>query len=456
MRRSEFIDDPEVQGFLDWLGKTLPTLQVELDIKHSPYVPRGRRASVSGVEAVLKQYAWRTRRMVKGDFSETQQRLAALAGTLRRAVASGDSQATLEACVGVMRWGGDRNAKRGAQRFLVNKSSVTQPGICGYLSTANKALVLSTADTSADGLAPIELMNAMMVKIHSLLSADGLPIYDSRVAAAIACLVEIWRRQLPVHEQNLREQLKFPTTRESGRTVRALFKDAPQPGWLDYGRQSTRNWTSATVRLGWILTEILRNRAKKLFVKHGSLSARIRALEAALFVIGYDVTCLWRAAGLPSRKSTSPRKAVSPKGRGVKGSTRATTLNSQIRRKTRNPDGVRIPAMPNARRTGVLRCSGNVNEGFVVTEWKGGRFAIDATSLHRLRTHFAGRRNVPLGANATGRVPADSIGSWLQVNHLGPRPRASALARILVNFRLVKVSAGGTYQLDFPPMNRTR
>lgn len=42
---------------------------------------------------------------------------------------------------------------------------------------------------------PIGRMNSTLAKVHALYATDGLPIYDSRVAGAVASLVELWERE---------------------------------------------------------------------------------------------------------------------------------------------------------------------------------------------------------------------------------------------------------------------
>lgn len=56
----------------------------------------------------------------------------------------------------------------------------------------------------------IEEMNSMLTKVHAFFALDGLPIYNSRVAAAIATLIELWRTESGRIQQTLPDPLKFP------------------------------------------------------------------------------------------------------------------------------------------------------------------------------------------------------------------------------------------------------
>ena len=165
--------------------------------------------------------------------------------------------------------------------------------LCRYLRDAGDAFALDTADVDAI-VPPVELLNSMLTKVHALYAADGLPIYDSRVAAAIASLVEMWRVATGKSGDPLPAMLAFPATAAS-RTVRGLFPHANAPGVMAYGTPETAGqWASAKVRLAWIMESVL-GRLPELFTgccPVPSPADRIHAFEASLFMVGYNVTCL--------------------------------------------------------------------------------------------------------------------------------------------------------------------
>jgi hypothetical protein len=165
--------------------------------------------------------------------------------------------------------------------------------LCPYLSDAGAAFALDTADVDAI-VPPVALLNSMLTKVHALYAEDGLPIYDSRVAAAIASLVEMWRVATGKSGNPLPALLIFPATAAS-RTVRGLFPTARSPCVMAYGApETTGQWASAKVRLGWVMESILR-RLPELFAEcrpAPSLAERMHAFEASLFMVGYDVRCL--------------------------------------------------------------------------------------------------------------------------------------------------------------------
>jgi hypothetical protein len=311
MTRSDFLKDQDVMDFIEWLayptggdfsairsghtgGKkpfSILTFPICLDIKTSRFVPEGVKVRVKGIEGVLSHYTWKSAGMHKGDWPETKMRLADLSGALRNAVRSGNNSTTLNACRDILVWGGNRDWNVGAWPFLAGMA--TAETLCQYIADTGASFSLATGRLSA--LAPpVGLMNSMFTKVHALYAGDGLPIYDSRVAAATATFVEMWRVDTGKSGTPLPPALAFPATTTS-RTVHRLFPNADHPGVMAYGAPGTiTQWSSAKVRLGWVMEGVL-NTLPGLFsdcCKTPSLADRMHAFEASLFMIGYDVICL--------------------------------------------------------------------------------------------------------------------------------------------------------------------
>jgi hypothetical protein len=150
----------------------------------------------------------------------------------------------------------------------------------------------------------------MLTKVHALAANDGLPIYDSRVAVAVATLVQVWlscrRRAL----RRIPPSLRFPSA-DPARDVAALFVGAFSHGSVTARTAAaSRAWTRTKIRLGWIIAEVLL-RAPTLLLDPPLARApiasprpvggtdwpsadRMHAFEAALFMMGYDARCLRR------------------------------------------------------------------------------------------------------------------------------------------------------------------
>jgi hypothetical protein len=254
VNKQAFLANQDVEDFLDWLARELPQLKVGLDIKRSRFVPSGLKVRVTGLDSILAYYAWKSHGMATGDWTETRARLARLAHALRDAVRRNSNPDALDACRDILVWGGNRDWNVGAWPFLSGMAAAGT--LCQYITDTGTSFSLATARLSFL-TPPVGLMNSMLTKVHALYAGDGLPIYDSRVAAAIASLVEMWRVDTGRSGAPLPPALAFPATAAS-RTVCKRFPLARSPGVMAYGAPETAGeWASAKVRLGWIMESIL-------------------------------------------------------------------------------------------------------------------------------------------------------------------------------------------------------
>lgn len=429
MTKADFLKNKDVEGFIEWLsnrhevdlsavrpehpeGKdpiSISTIPVCLNIKKSRFVPKAINIQTTGIEGVLSHYTWKSTGMVRGDWVETKARLTALSHALRSAVLSPSNTTTLAACRDILEWGGNRDWAVGAYPFLNRMAAAGT--LCDYIADTGMAFSLATADESA--LAPpTELMNAMLTKVHALYATDGLPIYDSRVAAAIASLVEMWRIDAGKVDTNLPPNLTFPATMRS-RTVLRLFPHAKHSGVMTYGAPGTvAQWSSAKVRLAWIMEGVL-TKLPKLFstcCPTPSLADRMHAFEASLFIIGYDVTCLdCTLGGQAHPKYEKAFKSLNSPPALVGATKTITPLSGHG-----NP----------------IKYSGTIDTGLDVI-WGNLSFKLDPELIESIQSEFGGRHGVPLGASMTGSIPDDSLGQWI-VNEGWTSPRyASAIAAIL-------------------------
>lgn len=292
MNRQQF--QAASQAFVAWAGRlhcdanghlvpvdagALAELPIDLAIPRSSKVPVAVHQNVPFFR-LTQVYSWRAAGMAIGNFAETRAMLENLSHGIT--MASNDAEA-LAACENITRWGGDRNSNVGALRFLRSQASVLQ-----YLNAVKADLALQTAVVRPAGELPAVLaMNSMLTKVHALNSGDGLPIYDSRVAGAIATLVETWRHEEGRAGEPLPAALLFPAVGGGGhrRSVQARYPESINPPTLYYSAGNeeraictAKEWASAKVRLGWLLSELLIEPSP----------SGIRSLEACLFMAGYD------------------------------------------------------------------------------------------------------------------------------------------------------------------------
>lgn len=296
MNREQFLAKPDVDGFVEWLSSFSATVVADLNIGRSAYVPRAIVGTVRGFDAILDTYAWRASWTdTNGEtvdslhWDSTARSLDRLGRSLRDALTAGSADGARHACGMVFRWGGERDPNKGARPFIEQQFAAKR--LVTYLDTTRAAFSLGTG--GLDQLGCVEAMNSMLTKVHALASGDGLPIYDSRVAAAIASLVEIFRLQRRPGWKTIPGELLFPTmANEARRKVVALNPQAmvSTRTIMRYNSSGIAlQWAGAKLRLGWIIEAVL-ERAPEL-LKHQPHS-RQHAFEASLFMLGYDVGCL--------------------------------------------------------------------------------------------------------------------------------------------------------------------
>jgi hypothetical protein len=424
MNRNAFIASSDVAAFTSWLAKHYLSLSIRLDIKSSRFVPGGIRIDVAGMD-LLRHYRWRTKGSETGNWQETRDYLHQLGDALKRAIAGGNEDEVLDACRQVLAWGGNRNDAKGAMPFL--KALHAEGKLAEYLDTSSRAFALDVAVIDASRPQAAK-MNSMLTKVHALASHDGLPIYDSRVAAAIAALVELWRRSQGRTGEPLPSKLAFRAI-PSDRSVHSLFADAQSPGVLSYApaaaTATAADWCSAKIRLGWLMAAVS-EKAPGLFAGEAAAD-RMHAFEASLFMIGYDVGCL---------KDNAP-------GAGNGERQRMHIQRASVARLRRDHSGLSHTAINTlSGKIPNISYAGNVHLGFSGV-WKETPFAFDSDFLQDLLNDFPAGEEAGLGANMTGDVQAETLGYWISQHYPAKSRRlASVLAPILVAEGCAKIVSG--------------
>lgn len=291
MKKNDYLSKKEVISFVEWLSLNL----CNEAFAHS-YINRrtGQRWSCTGLFDAYKKYDWPTRptpliqahsNVTAGsDFSTNATVLAALQDLLTTGLNADDLHGVTEATVDVMTWGGVRAGNVSWLRNLANQKLLLQ-------TLKSTRTALNAGDITDHVLTDKSLrFNAGMTKVYSLICDDFI-IYDSRVGAAIGWIVSKYCQSKGL--TSVPTELRFPwapAKEAKGNTnpkrrdpgTQALKFPRLQPGPLH------AEWN---LKASWLLEAVLKhpNTIMNSCFKEASGKLQLRALEAALFMIGYDL-----------------------------------------------------------------------------------------------------------------------------------------------------------------------
>lgn len=285
MTKDEYLTG-EVKRFVVWMSE-------HLDRETFAHAYRNRKSSMKwecrSLYDAYVQYAWPHDAIDRlgveegNTFTSNAKALAKLQSDLLAALDSTRSDRdAAAAAIDVMIWGGVR---RGNVNWLLRNEA----GLVKLINDTRLAFEAGDA-THATLTSPDLRFNAGMTKVYSLVCSDFI-IYDSRVAAALGWAVVKYCRNRGIAK--VPDGLRFPwAPGYEAANARAPKQRNPRVGGLTFPRlQSGPMHAEWNMRANWILTDVLAQEASRLsnFTLIVDEGTRLRALESALFMIGYDL-----------------------------------------------------------------------------------------------------------------------------------------------------------------------
>lgn len=222
---------------------------------------------------------------VKGrTYDESEVVLSILSSELRQAVSDGNTQKCFECCHMILDWGGVLGGeKSGNLRFLLESKEY----LASYLQQIkmyfeSSELTLGskyTVNVSGENY-PIK-MNAGFTKIYALL-CDSFVIYDGRVGAALGLIEKKFYNDENIPQSEI---LSF----RFGKAKNPKVNRNPSDETYEFKALHSSNpiHTTNNIKANWILDKAISSLPNT--ISFGSCKAPLRALEAALFMIGYRV-----------------------------------------------------------------------------------------------------------------------------------------------------------------------
>jgi len=260
MRKDDYLSSQAVKDFIGWMETHLDTPD---SFAHGYVKKKGRKNfEFDNLFSAYKKYDWP---YIIDEFS----------AKLIWSLVESDDRSCVDACCSILEWGG---VLRGNKERL----SRLTPNPCAYFLAVQARL--TTDLPSSEYFIPDIHMTSGFSKIYSAYIDDFI-IYDGRVGAALGLLVRMFCEQtiLP----SIPHELLFAWARGRGSIDR---RNPSRNGYnfpeIIYYRPGA--YFENNIRANWLISEIART-TKSEFAKIEK-PLRLRALEQALFMIGYDVS----------------------------------------------------------------------------------------------------------------------------------------------------------------------
>nr|WP_301542814.1 hypothetical protein [Cupriavidus basilensis] len=236
---------------------------------------------------LFRKYWWN-----KKGYDENKLALDAVSAAIEVAIDGENStwhqELAIKACHEVMHWG----FGEGRRPYTANMNWAMRQGknLASVLRIGRESLSGKNPNLDAFGRNPDSnpKMNAGWTKYYALALPNHI-IYDGRVGAALGFLVRRYLESLPRHEQpaSVPSELRFLwADAEGGGKLHDPSSGQYEFGKLYAGPYGSKAWACVNVQANWVLSEALD------VAKAGWCSGQdgLRKLEAALFMLGYDLS----------------------------------------------------------------------------------------------------------------------------------------------------------------------
>lgn len=285
MNRTDFIEQPLIKPFVSYVSRLLlneaPFIH-SYDITYKKWKKEcGAHWSCEYLVEAKQNYWWH------GSYEENMAPLDTMSTAIKAAIASNDENAALYWAMRILQWG---DVYKGSVKYILDKYENTE--LCCALKAAVDAMQSANYDLSRFDQQDLR-MDSGLTKVYSLASASSI-IFDSRVAAAMTLLAH---RFYSLEDVALKKQVQKLNAFACGSTITSDKKRSNIAGKrvfspnLKPGNQAHYNLVT-----NWILNEamaIANDRDSGLLVAiwgGNNCAERLRSVEAALFMIGSDIS----------------------------------------------------------------------------------------------------------------------------------------------------------------------
>ena len=281
MTKQDFLEKKEVYDFISFL---ISRINHDNSFPHN-YITKKPKNGIWECHSIFnsyEKYSWpfqctipsSVELTIGNTYNESEKVLLQLQKGLKNSLKSSNDEEFKNNCLAVLQWGGV--LPKNKQRIL------STPKILDYFNTNIQILQNPILDTTND-LSSIH-MNSGYTKIYSLL-IDNFIIYDGRVGAAIGLLVREYLEQekLDIIPKTL--DFAFGNPKLSNSNKKDISKRNPSNNRFTFKALSnnSKRHLENNIRANWLLGKVAKES------KFNELNNPLRSLEAALFMIGYDI-----------------------------------------------------------------------------------------------------------------------------------------------------------------------
>ena len=267
LKIKEFLDNKDVNSFIKWIGSYLDN---EDSLKYGDKdIDESWR--FNSIYNAYKKYYWNNKY-----FKANQKDLDKYNKELNNALScKEDDDEVKKVCNRILEWG---KVTARNKKFIEKSKYLTQE-----LLNIKAIIDPNTFEINKNRLIKIKT-NSGFIKIYSVLN-NNIIIYDSRVSSAICFFIREFCSEMD--HKPIPDVLKFGLARERKEDTdrRNLNNDVYKFTKTKYDDDYLNN----AIKASWLLKGIL-EKTDSNFNTEVQENERLRALESAFFMIGYDLT----------------------------------------------------------------------------------------------------------------------------------------------------------------------
>ena len=268
MKRDDYLADKDVAGFVQWAGYLVRS---DWGLEHS-YKGKGPAFCCATLYRAYEGYRWPN--SVNGEranatmdrFDDYRRRFA----SIQPVTTDADQRAFFAIAEEILKWGGINNLRIASSH---NWGSLRPKDLQDRVDEIKNKLDPADPNCDTDKLPASLGMSSGYSKIYAAL-IPSLPIYDSRVACALTCLIRLYERQAGSNVSGDKLSFPVPAHRGSRRCTRPAIR---------YGQD--RKYAEANLKCAWLLQGLLKQPGEFANVPE---HRRVDALQSALFMLGYQ------------------------------------------------------------------------------------------------------------------------------------------------------------------------